>query len=187
MDKFSFTDFLYRKAFGQTASKSRGAAEVEAMNEAIGERAPYDFDNSFSMKAMRDLTVGVDSAGGHTVDDDNVDESLAFDNLYQQSYFLSNATILENLKGNISIPSKSTASVLSAGGVAESTTAANVNVYSTEPVFSSAKLTPKHIRVTLEISQQLLDQITGARFAFDQRHKGKFERGAGSAAICGRQ
>ena len=158
MKEFSFTDYLYFKAFRQTASKSRGAAEVEAMNEAIGERAPYDFDNSFSMRAMRDLTVGVDSAGGHTVDDDDVDDSLSFDNFYQESYWLANSTVLDNLSGNISIPSKSTASVLTSGGVAETTSTANVNVYSTEPVFSSAKLTPKHIRVTIEVSQQLLDQ-----------------------------
>ena len=155
MNNFSFTDYLYRHAYGQSSS-TRGAAEVEAMNEAIGERAPYDFDHAISMRAIRDLTAqGTASAGANTVDDNVVDD-LAFDNYYQQSYFLSNATILENLKGNITIPSKSTNAVISSGGVSETTTAANT--YSTEPAFSSAKLTPHHIRVTIELSHNLIEQ-----------------------------
>ena len=40
--KFSLTDFLYRKAYGKL-SNDRGKAEVEAMDEAIGKRAPYEF------------------------------------------------------------------------------------------------------------------------------------------------
>ena len=151
MNNFSFTDYLYRHAFGQSSS-NRGAAEFEAMDKAIGKRAPWDFDHAFSMRAM---TAGTNSEGGFTVDN-NVDENLSFDNLYQTSYWLQYSTVLDNLSGNISIPSKSAASVLTSGGVAETTSAANV--YSTKPTFSSAKLTPKHIRVTLEISQQLLDQ-----------------------------
>ena len=153
MENFSFTDYLYRKAFGQTSNNSRGEKEVDAMNEAIGKRAPYEFDNSFSMRAL--TAQGPNSEGGFTVAD-KVDENLDFGNLYQQSYWLQYSTVLDNLSGNISIPSKSTASVLTSGGVAETTSAANV--YSTEPAFSSAKLTPKHIRVTIEVSQQLLDQ-----------------------------
>ena len=155
MKKFSFTDYLYFKAFGHTSS-GRGEADAAAMQKAT-KRAPYEFDHAFSMRA---LTAGTNSEGGYTVAE-NV-EDLSYDNLYQQSYWLQHATILDNLSSNISIPSKSTASVLTAGGVAESTSATNVNVYSTEPAFSSAKLTPKHIRVTIEISQQLLDQ-TGSR------------------------
>ena len=152
MTNFSFTDYIYRHAFGKSSSSDRGEAEVAAMEKAIGKRAPWDFDHAFSMRAM---TAGTNSEGGYTVDD-NVDEILDFGNLYQSSYWLSNATILDNLSGNISFPSKSTASVLTSGGVAETTSAANV--YSTKPAFSSAKLTPKHIRVTIEVSQQLLDQ-----------------------------
>ena len=150
MKNFSFTDYLYFKAFGHT-SGGRGEADAVAMVKAT-KRAPYNFDHAFSMRA---LTAGTNSEGGFTVDD-SVDENLDFGNLYQESYWLANSTVLDNLSGNISIPSKSTASVLTSGGVAETTSAANV--YSTKPAFSSAKLTPKHIRVTLEISQQLLDQ-----------------------------
>ena len=155
MSKFSFTSYLYRKAYPQN-SGNRGEREVEAMNEAIGDRAPYDFDNSFSMSAIRDLTAqGTNSEGAYTVDD-NVVDNFEFGNYYQESYFLSNSTILENLSSNVSIPSKSTSAVLTAGGVSETTSAANT--YSTEPAFSSTKLTPKHIRVTIEVSQQLLEQ-----------------------------
>ena len=154
MKNFSFTDYLYRQAFGQTVNNDRGKAEVEAMNEAT-KCAPYDFDHSFSMRAMRDLTVGVDSAGGYTVAD-NVSNNFEFGNFYQESYFLSNATILENLSSNVSIPSKSTAAVLTSGAVLESTPSANT--YSTEFSFSQTKLTPHHIRVTIEVSQQLLEQ-----------------------------
>ena len=154
MNDFSFTDYLYFKAFGHAANNSRGAKEVEAMHEAT-KRAPYEFDNSFSMRAL--TAQGTDSAGGYTVDD-NVSNNFEFGNFYQESYFLSNATILENLSSNVSIPSKSTSAVITSGGVSETTSATDVNVYSTEPAFSQTKLTPHHIRVTLEVSQQLLEQ-----------------------------
>ena len=154
MNSFSFTDFLYRKAYGKL-SNDRGKAEVEAMNEVIGKRAPYEFDNSFSMRAM---TAGTNSEGGFTVDDKVVDDNKIFDNFYQQSYWLSSATILDNLSSNITIPSKSTASVLTSGGVVETTTSANP--LSTQPVYSSVKFTPHHIRVSIEVSATLLEQTS---------------------------
>ena len=154
MSKFSFTDFLYRKAFNKSSS-GRGIAEVKAMNEVIGKRAPWDYDNSFSMRAL--TAQGPNSEGGFTVED-KIEDDRIFDNFYQQSYWLSNATILDNLSSNISIPSKSTASVLTSGGVAETTTAANP--LSTQPVYSSVKFTPHHIRVSIEVSATLLEQTS---------------------------
>ena len=151
--KFSLTDFLYRKAYGKL-SNDRGKAEVEAMDEAIGKRAPYDFDNSFSMRAL--TAQGPDSEGGFTVDDNVVDDSI-FDNFYQDSYFLSNSTILDNLKSNISVTSKSTPISISTGGVSETTTAANTP---TDPAFSKVTLKPKHIRVSIEVSATLLEQTS---------------------------
>ena len=155
MNNFSFTDYLYRKAFGQTANNSRGIKEVEAMNEAIGKRAPWDFDHAFSMRAL--TAQGPNSEGAFTVEDKIVDNKI-FDNFYQQSYWASNATILDNLSSNISIPSKSTAAVLTSGGVAETTTAANT--FSTEQVYSAVKFTPHHIRVSIEVSATLLEQTS---------------------------
>ena len=151
--KFSLTDFLYRKAYGKL-SNDRGKAEVEAMDEAIGKRAPYEFDNSFSMRAM---TAGTNSEGGYTVDDKVVDDSI-FDNFYQDSYFLSNSTILDNLKSNIYVTSKSTPISISTGGVSETTTAANT--LTTEPAFSKILLKPHHIRVSIDVSATLLEQTS---------------------------
>ena len=152
MKNFSFTDYLYRQAYVNSHGV-RGEKEVEAMNEAIGKRAPYDFDHAFSMRAL--TAQGTNSEGAYTVDD-NVVDNFEFGNFYQESYFLSNATILENLSSNITIPSKSTSAVITAGGVSESTSSANV--YSTETAFSQTKFTPHHIRVTIEVSQLLLEQ-----------------------------
>ena len=153
MKNFSFTDYLYRKAFGKS-SNDRGKAEVEAMNEVIGKRAPYEFDNSFSMRAL--TAQGTDSAGGYTVDDNVADDKI-FDNFYQTSYFLSNATILDNLKSNISVTSKSTPITISKGGVTETTTAANTP---TDPVFSKVTLKPKHVRISIDVSSALLEQTS---------------------------
>ena len=156
MNKFSFTDYLYRQAFGQSVNNDRGKAEVEAMNEVIGKRAPWDYDNSFSMRAL--TAQGPNSEGGFTVDDKVVDDNKIFDNFYQDSYFLSNASILDNLKSNISVTSKSTPSVISSGGVSETTTARNT--LTTQPAFSKVTLTPKHIRVSIDISATLLEQTS---------------------------
>ncbi len=153
--KFSFTDFLYRKAYGKL-SNDRGKAEVEAMEKAIGKRSPFEFDNGFSMRAL--TAQGPNSEGGFTVDDKVVDDNKIFDNFYQDSYFLSNSTILDNLKSNISVTSKSTGAVLTSGGVAETTTAANP--LSTQPAYSSIKFTPHHIRVSIEVSATLLEQTS---------------------------
>ena len=154
MNNFSFTDFLYRKAYGKLTN-DRGKAEVEAMEKVVGERAPWDYDNSFSMRAL--TAQGPDSEGAFTVEDKIVDNKI-FDNFYQTSYWLSNATILDNLSSNITIPSKSTAAVLTSGGVAETTTA--TNPLSTEQAYSAAKFTPHHIRVSIEVSATLLEQTS---------------------------
>ena len=91
MNKFSFTDFLYRKSY-PNSSGSRGVFEVEAMSEATRKRKiPFEFDNGFSMRAL--TAQGPDTEGGFTVEDDILDDRI-FDNFYQTSYFLSNATIL---------------------------------------------------------------------------------------------
>ena len=153
MNNFSFTDFLYRKAYGKL-SNDRGKAEVEVMENAIGKRSPFQFDNGFSLRAL--TAQGADSEGGYTVDDNVVDNSI-FDNFYQASYFLSNATILDDLKSNISVTSKSTPISFS-GGVTETATAANA--LTTEPAFSKILLKPKHIRVSLDVSVTLLEQTS---------------------------
>ena len=155
MKNFSFTDYLYRQAFGQNVNNDRGKAEVEAMHETIGKCAPFDFDHAFSLRAL--TAQGPNSEGGFTVED-KIEDNKIFDNFYQQSYWLSNATILDNLTSNITIPSKSTASVLTAGGVAETTTSANT--FSTEQAYSAVKFTPHHIRVSIDISATLLEQTS---------------------------
>ena len=123
MKNFSFTDYLYRQAFGQTVNNDSGKAEVQAMHKVLWRNVPLSISTThFHLRAL--TAQGPNSEGAFTVDDNVVDDRL-FDNFYQDSYFLSNATILDNLKANISVTSKSTPIAISTGGVSESTTAAN--------------------------------------------------------------
>ena len=90
MNKFSFADYIFRQAYPQH-SGDRGIAEVKAMNEATRDsensnNAISEFNNKFSLRAMRDLTVGTDSAGGFNVADKVT--APAFQNFYSESFFM---------------------------------------------------------------------------------------------------
>ena len=158
MNKFSFADYIFRQAYPQH-SGDRGIAEVKAMNEATRDsensnNAISEFNNKFSLRAMRDLTVGTDSAGGFNVADKVT--APAFQNFYSESFFMKYATVLSGLRSNVTINSKSSPVTLTESGVEETTTAANT--FSQEPTFQNIKLQPHHIRVSIELSQTLIFQ-----------------------------
>ena len=97
------------------------------------------------------------SEGGNTVET-SASVSPAFQNFYAPSYFLNRdrCVILDNLTSNVKIDAKNVGAVLTSKSVTETTTTANV--FSTEPAWSDISLKPHFIRVSLDISRQLLDQ-----------------------------
>ena len=158
MNKFSLADFIFRKAYPRHSGE-RGKAEVNSMHEATRDSENNndmisEFNNKFSLSAMRDLNVGTDSAGGFNVGDKVA--APAFDNFYSESFFMKYATVLSGLTSNVTVDAKSSPAVLTSGGVEETSTAANP--LSTEPSWQNIKLTPKHIRVSIELSQTLIYQ-----------------------------
>ena len=148
---FSLSDFLYRKAYPKLNTK-RGTAELQTKEKLTqGEQEKGEFVSPFSLRA---LTVGTDSAGGNTKE--NVVAGEAFQNFYNPSIFMTHGTLLTGLKSDITIDAKNTPAVLTSKAVSETTTAANT--FRPEPAFSGIKLSPKFVRVSIELSLTLLEQ-----------------------------
>ena len=103
------------------------------------------------------MTAGTASEGGNTVEK-IASVSPAFQNFYAPSYFLNRdrCVILDNLTSNVKIDAKNVGAVLTSKAVTETTTSANV--FSVEPSWSDISLKPHFIRVSINISRQLLDQ-----------------------------
>lgn len=151
-DYFSISDYIYAKA-NPNQRGNRGHKEFEMLREHTKD----DWTDLIDPFSTRALTAGTDSAGGNTIED-SASVSPAFQNFYAPSYFLNRdrCVILDDLTSNVKIDAKNVGAVLTKKAVTETTTAANV--LSTEPSWSDISLKPHFIRVSLDISRQLLDQ-----------------------------
>ena len=151
MKNFRFSDYIYRIAYRLSNSNSKGKPEVDAVEKALGHsrQTHGDFLNPFSIRA---LTAGTASAGGSTVAD--LISGLAPQTFYEHSIFMSYGTVLTGLKSDVTLDAKNTPVVLTENAVGEN----EANTFSTEPAWSNIKLSPKHIRVSIEISRTLLEQ-----------------------------
>ena len=123
-----------------------------------------DWTDLFDPFSTRALTSGTPSEGGNTVEK-SASVSPAFQNFYAPSYFLNRdrCVILDNLTSNVKIDAKNVkidasnvGAVLTSKAVTETTT--STNVFSVEPSWSDISLKPHFIRVSINISRQLLDQ-----------------------------
>ena len=133
---------------------NRGQKEFEMLREHTQD----DWTDLLDPFSTRALTVGTASEGGNTVET-SASVSPAFQNFYAPSYFLNRdrCVILDNLTSNVKIDAKNVGAVLTSKAVTETTTTANV--YSTEASLGRYQsLKPHFIRVSLDISRQLLDQ-----------------------------
>ena len=147
MNNFSFTDYLFRNAY--RLNNAKGKAETDAVAKALnGSRIPSDLLNPFSLRA---LTSGTASAGGTKA---NLVAGEAFQNFYSGSFFPNFGNVITGLKSDITLDAKNTQAVLTNNAVTEN----QANTFSTEPAWSNVKLSPKHIRVSIEISRTLLEQ-----------------------------
>ena len=150
--RFSIGDYIFCKAYNPTVS-DRGRKDVAFMESLTSNHKFSEFFSPFSMRA---LTSGSATAGGNSVGS-NATEDTYFGGLYSDSYFLSNATILDNLTSDIKINTESVGT-LTKTAVTETTTAAGANVFSTEPAFSApVTLTPHFIRVSIKLSSTLIE------------------------------
>ena len=149
---FSISDFIYAKANPHQNGK-RGGKEFEMLRDHTKD----DWTDLFDPFSTRALTAGIASEGGNTVET-SASVSPAFQNFYAPSYFLNRdrCVILDNLTSNVKIDAKNVGSVLTSKAVTETTSTANF--YSTEAAWADISLKPHFIRVSLDISRQLLDQ-----------------------------
>ena len=145
--RFSISDYLWAKCFGKGMG-GRGEFEMETNTRLVGD----DYSDLISPFSMRSLNVGTESAGGNTVGTKNV--SPSFQNLYSDSFFLNNSTVLENLTSDITLDSKNVSGILTSTAQTENQS----NVYSTEPSWSDIQLTPHWIRVSIDLSEDLIFQ-----------------------------
>ena len=149
---FSISDYIFRKAYNPSVN-DRGKKDVALMESLTSNHKFSEFLSPFTLRA---LTASSTTGGGNTVGS-NASEDTYFGGLYQQSYFFQNAHILDNLTSDIKINVESVGALTSTA-VTETTTAAGVNVFSTEPAFSAPiTLTPHFIRVSLKISTTLIE------------------------------
>ena len=145
--RFSIGDYLWRRAFDSKTS-SRGLYEREIIQSYIKEDGT-DLVTPFSTRALQ---VGTPTAGGNLVGD-SASDSPAFQSFYQNSFFMSRATILDGLSSDVILDSKITSAVLTSNSVTEN----QANSLSTEPALGAFKLSPKFIRVSLDLSTTLLE------------------------------
>ena len=107
-------------------------------------------DDVIQHKAInqRILTAGVDSAGGHTVDDEL--QSI-IDIFLENNFAADNVTVLSGLQGNVTIPGQDDR--IDAEFVGETDAATEDDLS-----FREITLTPRHCRTFLRVSKQLLVQ-----------------------------
>ena len=144
-----------------------------------------DLTHPFSMRA---LNVGTSTAGGHTVAS-LAGKAPAFGGLYDDSFFLSNSTVIDNLTSDIKITSKS-AGTLTSTSVAETAS----NSFTSDPTFSDLTITPHFLRVSIELSFSLIEQsslslsdliLSDLKMALSQELDRQVLRGTGATDISG--
>ena len=144
--RFSIGDYIWRRAFDSKTS-DRGKYEYDVVQSHIrGDNT--DLVNPFSTRA---LVAGTATAGGNLIAD-SASDSPSFQNFYQ-SFFMSQATILDDLESDVILDAKITDSVLTTNAVGENV----ANTLSTEPAIGNYKLSPKFIRVSIDLSRTLLE------------------------------
>ena len=143
--RFSIGDFIWRRAFDSKTS-DRGKYEYDVVQSHIrGDNT--DLVTPFSTRALTAGTAGTNLIA------DSASDSPSFSNFYSPSFFMSQATILDGLESDVTLDAKITDSVLTANAVAENV----ANTLSTEPALGNYKLSPKFIRVSLDLSLTLLE------------------------------
>ena len=103
------------------------------------------------LRAKRDLTVGTNTAGGHTVATDLLSDSF-IDKLDNSMAVVSaGATVLRDLNGNVAIPRAT-------GGATAYWVAESGNITESAQAFDQVTMSPKTVGAYTEISRKLLLQ-----------------------------
>ena len=155
-DAFSITRAVRALAFPQNRQYQRDAEfEFDVSTEAAkvekrdigGIFIPDDVLKHKSIN-QRILTAGVDSAGGHTVDDEL--QSI-IDIFLENNFAADNVSVLSGLKGNVFIPGQDERIEAQFVGETEAATEDDAS-------FREISLTPRHCKTWLRVSKQLLVQ-----------------------------
>ena len=164
---FRIVDLLYHLSSGRRSK--RGGQEYEICEEETALRGKLGIETEgtpippqiFSDRSLyrnnsglfldkRILSAGVDTAGGHTIDDELLADGF-IDILLEFHAALQMVTMLPDLMGNITFPRLNSRSVAYWTGETEAAT-------ETTAGFDTVTLTPKHLRAWSEISTTLLHQ-----------------------------
>lgn len=151
-NRFSFT-----KAIREAAEGGLSGVEKEMHQEAVqqfrgtGVTVQGTLAIPYQVLAQRDLTAGTDSQGGYTVATNLLASS--FIELLQNRMLTRQmgATVLDNLMGDVAIPSQATGATAAWEG--ENDAGAE-----SSPTFGQVSLTPNRVGTYTEVSKQLLVQ-----------------------------
>lgn len=159
--QYSFVRLMNALANPNDRSAQEAAAfELECSAEARkrthktdhrGETVPVDVLRSHIGNSQRDLVVGTDTAGGHTVSTDLLADS--FITLLRNAMALESLGIrrLGDLNGNIAIPRQT-------GGATAYWVAESGSPTESQPAFDQVTMTPKTVGAFTDISRKLLLQ-----------------------------
>ncbi len=156
-DKEDIKNFSFTKAIREASDNKLTGLELEMHQEGksqfrnTGVAVQGQLSIPYQVLAQRDLTVGTDSQGGHTVDTNLL--SSSFIELLQNRMKVKDmgATILDNLVGDIAIPSQATGATAAWEGEND----ANAE---SSPTFGQVTLGPNRVGTYTEVSKQLLVQ-----------------------------
>jgi HK97 family phage major capsid protein len=156
-DKKDLKNFSFLKAISEGASGKLTGFEKEMDQEAkvqfknTGIAVQGQLSIPYQVLAMKDVTVGTDSQGGYLVDSTLMAGS--FIDLLQNSMKVKDmgATVLDNLVGDIAIPSQATGATAAWEGENDAGSESS-------PTFGQVALTPNRIGTYTEVSKKLLVQ-----------------------------
>lgn len=154
---FSITK-LFQRMKDPHAKGAEGGFELEMVQEERKRREELKLDvqgtpipyGLLNISSKRDLTVGTDSAGGYTVDDELL-STMFIDHLLENTAATKRCTKLTGLTSDITIPRHRTR------GTAEFT-GETVAPTETNQVFDVVRMSPKHVRAYTIVSTTLLKQ-----------------------------
>ena len=149
---------LFQRIKEPNAKGVEGGFELEMVQEERKRREKLNLDvegtpiphGLLNISGARDLTVGTDSAGGYTVDDELL-STMFIDHLLENTAATKRCTKLTGLVSDITIPRHKTR------GTAEFT-GETVAPTETNQAFDVVRMAPKHVRAYTIVSTTLLKQ-----------------------------
>ena len=161
--RFSFTNAIRAMVFPNDSAAQRAAGLEREISEAASKAygvQPRGFfipsevlsyrDPDARARGKRDLVVGTDTAGGHTVATDLLASSF-IDLLRNRAAMLRVGTLLTGLRGNVDIPKLS-------GSATAYWLAENEDTTESQQTFSQVQMTPHTVAAMTDLSRRIILQ-----------------------------